>query len=440
MLTIFTFIAVLGFLIFIHELGHFLAARQVGVRVETFSIGFPPMIWGKKIGDTEYKISWIPLGGYVRLFGQNVTDEDPGHTQNYAGKSILQRLYILVAGPLMNLLFALVCMPAIYLIGIDSPAYIHEPPLVRAVTHGGAADALGVMPGDLVRSINGVETPDWQAVHKQLGEASAWPNLNMEVERNSLSVKLEGRTTLLKAEREMGWKPHIAAVVGGFTDTSPARDAGISNGDRIVSINSQPVRDWSDIFTMVQTTQNAVSGNAGLPGKKVLIEYERVRDTGFVEFAPYFDTEIKAWLLGMSPPTIHQFYGLGDSVYKGTLRLWQLTRATFWFLGQMLSGKGSLDDLGGPIRIGMVLGDAARSGVSNLVFLMTFISLQLGIFNLLPIPALDGGHILLLAMEKLKGGPLNSIFRERAQMLGFSVLIALMLFVTWNDLMQLFKS
>jgi len=110
------------------------------------------------------------------------------------------------------------------------------------------------------------------------------------------------------------------------------------------------------------------------------------------------------------------------------------------FLGQMLSGQGSLDDLGGPIRIGMVLGDAAKSGISNLIFLMAFISLQLGIFNLLPIPALDGGHILLLGFEKLKGSPLSTIFRERTQMIGFSVLIALMLFVTWNDLIQLFRA
>ena len=139
-------------------------------------------------------------------------------------------------------------------------------------------------------------------------------------------------------------------------------------------------------------------------------------------------------------PTQNKNYGIGESVSMGVQRVWQLTKATFMFLGQMLSGQGSLDDLGGPIRIGMVLGDAAKSGISNLIFLMAFISLQLGIFNLLPIPALDGGHILLLGFEKLKGSPLSTIFRERTQMIGFSVLIALMLFVTWNDLIQLFKA
>jgi len=160
----------------------------------------------------------------------------------------------------------------------------------------------------------------------------------------------------------------------------------------------------------------------------------------FVELKPYFEKEAKLWLMGMSMPTQNKNYGIGESVSMGVERVWQLTKATFMFLGQMLSGQGSLDDLGGPIRIGMVLGDAAKSGISNLIFLMAFISLQLGIFNLLPIPALDGGHILLLGFEKLKGAPLSTIFRERTQMIGFSVLIALMLFVTWNDLIQLFRA
>ena len=126
--TLIAFLIVLGILIFIHELGHFLAARHVGVRVEAFSIGFPPTLWGKKIGDTEYRISWIPVGGYVKLFGQNVNDEDPNDQTNYASKTLFQRLYILAAGPLMNLLFALIFMPIVFWIGMDlSLIHISEP-------------------------------------------------------------------------------------------------------------------------------------------------------------------------------------------------------------------------------------------------------------------------------------------------------------------------
>ena len=182
------------------------------------------------------------------------------------------------------------------------------------------------------------------------------------------------------------------------------------------------------------------SGGACKDGEAGAQLEERSGEVQFVELKPYFEKEAKLWLMGMSMPTQNKNYGIGESVSMGGQRVWQLTKATFMFLGQMLSGQGSLDDLGGPIRIGMVLGDAAKSGISNLIFLMAFISLQLGIFNLLPIPALDGGHILLLGFEELKGAPLSTIFRERTQMIGFSVLIALMLFVTWNDLIQLFRA
>ena len=133
MLTLLTFILVLGLLIFVHELGHFIAARHVGVRVEVFSIGFPPTIFGRKIGETEYKVSWIPLGGYVRLFGQNVHDEDPEHPENYASKSLFQRFYILLGGPAMNLLFALICMPVFFMLGTRTPAYLEETPRIRDI-------------------------------------------------------------------------------------------------------------------------------------------------------------------------------------------------------------------------------------------------------------------------------------------------------------------
>ena len=148
MLTIISFILVLGVLIFIHELGHYLAARHVGVKVEAFSIGFPPTACGKLIGETEYRISWVPIGGYVKLLGQNLTDEDQNDPRNYASKSILQRLYILVAGPFMNLLFALIFMPLVFWVGIEIPSYLNNPPYLQKVDVGSYADKLGLQSND----------------------------------------------------------------------------------------------------------------------------------------------------------------------------------------------------------------------------------------------------------------------------------------------------
>ena len=340
----------------------------------------------------------------------------------------------------MNLLFALVCMPLLYMIGIQSPAYLDEIPKLRDVVQGGIAEKIGLLANDQILAINRSEVLNWRSVNQEIGKGLSNSRLNLEVERIGALLNFEIPLQELQQQRQMGWKPFITPRAGGFTSTSPAKEAGLREGDLILSINGNSVRDWSDLIPLIQESQKQNQENPSETAEKIVVEFERSGDVQFAEMMPYFEKEAGLWLMGMSMPTMNKNYGIQESLSMGLQRVWQLTRATFQFLGQMLSGQGSMDDLGGPIRIGMVLGDAAKSGISNLIFLMAFISLQLGIFNLLPIPALDGGHILLLGFEKLKGAPLSTIFRERTQMIGFSVLIALMLFVTWNDLIQLFQA
>ena len=436
--TILSFLAVLGVLIFIHELGHYLAARHVGVRVEAFSIGFPPTAWGKQVGETEYRISWVPIGGYVKLFGQNVNDENPNDPTNYAAKSLFQRLYILVAGPAMNLLFALIFMPLVFLIGMDMPAYLNEPPLIRNVQQGSYAQELGIRANDEILAVNGTYVKNWEEVHSELAKVSTEETLTMEVDRAGSLIILEGSGTAFQNAGPMGWSPFLAPVVGEFTEQSPAMKAGIQTGDKVTRVNGQSILDWSDISPAVQQFMHESVNNSETATKTLTVELERNGDIQFVEVAPYLEPKSQRWLLGMSMFKISHSFSFGESVILGTSRLWFLTKATFSFLGQMFQGEGSMDDLGGPVKIGMVIGDAVRNGIAELFFLMSFISLQLGIFNLLPIPALDGGHIFMLLVEKFKGGPLSSGLREKTQMVGFSLLISLMVFVTWNDLMSLF--
>jgi len=435
--TILSFIAVLGVLIFIHELGHFLAARHVGVRVEAFSIGFPPTAWGKQVGDTEYRLSWVPIGGYVKLFGQNVEDENPDDQTNYAAKSIFQRLYILAAGPAMNLLFALIFMPLVFLIGMDMPAYLKEPPLIQNVQQGSYAQEIGIRANDEILAVNGTYVKNWEELHSELAKVSTEENLTMEVDRAGSLVILEGSGTAFQNAGPMGWSPFLAPVVGEFTEHSPAMKAGIQAGDKVTRVTGQAIMDWSEISPAVQQFMQESVNNSETATKTLTVELERNGDIQFVEVAPYLEPKSQRWLLGMSMLKISRSFSFGESVILGTSRLWFLTKATFGFLGQMFQGEGSMDDLGGPVKIGMVIGDAVRSGIAELFFLMSFISLQLGIFNLLPIPALDGGHIFMLLVEKFKGGPLSTALREKTQMVGFSLLISLMIFVTWNDLMSL---
>ncbi len=435
--TILSFLVVLGVLIFIHELGHYLAARHVGVRVEAFSIGFPPTAWGKQVGETEYRISWVPIGGYVKLFGQNVNDENPNDPTNYAAKSLFQRLYILAAGPAMNLLFALIFMPLVFLIGMDMPAYLNEPPLIKNIQQGSYAQELGIRANDEILAVNGTYVKNWEEVHSELAKVSTEETLTMEVDRAGSLVIMEGSGTAFQNAGPMGWSPFLAPVVGEFTEQSPAMKAGIQAGDKVTRVNSQPILDWSEISPAVQQFMHESVKNSETATKTLTVELERNGDIQFVEVAPYLEPKSQRWLLGMSMLKISRSFSFGESVILGTSRLWFLTKATFGFLGQMFQGEGSMNDLGGPVKIGMVIGDAVRSGIAELFFLMSFISLQLGIFNLLPIPALDGGHIFMLLVEKFKGGPLSTALREKTQMVGFSLLISLMIFVTWNDLMSL---
>ena len=235
----------------------------------------------------------------------------------------------------------------------------------------------------------------------------------------------------------MGLSPFLAPVVGEFTEQSPAMKAGIQAGDKVTRVNGQPILDWSEISPAVQQFMQDSVNNLETATKTLTVELERNGDIQFVEVAPYLEPKSQRWLLGMSMFKVSRSFSFGESVSLGTSRLWFLTKATLGFLGQIFQGEGSMDDLGGPVKIGMVIGDAARSGIAELFFLMSFISLQLGIFNLLPIPALDGGHIFMLLIEKFKGSPLSVSMREKTQMVGFSLLISLMVFVTWNDLMSL---
>ncbi|MEC8939826.1 MAG: RIP metalloprotease RseP [SAR324 cluster bacterium] len=435
--TILSFLAVLGVLIFIHELGHYLAARHVGVRVEAFSIGFPPTALAKQVGETEYRISWLPLGGYVKLYGQNVTDEDPEDPANYAAKSIFQRLYILAAGPAMNLLFALIFMPLVFWIGMDIPAYLNDAPYIQNVQPGSYAYQLGVRANDEIIAVNGSKVQTWEELHSALGQISSAENLSLEIDRAGNSMIMEDSGIEMHHAANMGWSPLLAPIVGGFTGDSPAEKAGIQDGDKVISINGKSIQDWMEISPAVQKFMKDSSNTMESSTKKLLVEIERNAVVQFVEVAPYLEPKSQRWLLGMSMQQISRSHAFGESVVLGSARLWFLTKATFSFLGQMFQGEGSMDDLGGPIKIGIVIGEAVRSGIADLFFLMSFISLQLGIFNLLPIPALDGGHIFMLLVEKFNKGPLSITMRERTQMIGFSVLISLMVFVTWNDLMSL---
>jgi regulator of sigma E protease len=425
LLTVVMFIVVLSFLVFIHELGHYLAARHVGVKVQRFSIGFPPKMIGKQVGDTDYMISWIPLGGYVKLEGQNLDDENPADPRNYAAKTKLQRLYILVAGPVMNLLLALILMPLVFMLGVESPKYRTNPPVLAEVQADSPAAKAGFHAGDRIVRVDGVETPTWNALDDAVASQPMTGDWTFQVARGASTADVKAPAAAFASTAPFGWKPLVEPVIGTIASRSPAQQAGLQPGDRIVAVNGVAVAEWDQMPAEIQKTQ----------GAPLSLDIKRGDAALKLTLAPM--KQAGNWVIGISPGTITERHGFFSSIKLGTERIVTITGSTFGFLGRLVTGRGSLDALGGPVKIGVVIGEAARSGFDKLLFLTALISLQLGIFNLLPIPALDGGHMFLIAVEALAGGPLSVKVRERAQLVGFSLLIALILVVTYNDVLQL---
>ena len=435
MTTIFYFILVLGFMVLIHELGHFLAARHVGVRVERFSIFFPlpfssrfipDSLYKKTIGDTEYVINWLPLGGYVKLTGQNLDDEDPADPVNYASKSKWRRAYILAAGPLMNLAAALVLMAAYHMIGVERLDY--QPVVVR-VEANSIADRAGLMAGDRIVRVGASEVADFKGLQDaMLDEVPRDSQVSMTVERDGQLRTVEVPTTGLMAGQPLGARYLIPPVVGHFSPDSPASAAGLNIGDRIISVDGRPVKIWDDISPAIQKGE----------GRPVVIEVERQATQISVTIPPRFNAGRKRWQIYIAPPTRVEQFGPLAAVAEGGKRLIALTDTTFRFLGQLITGRASLDAVGGPVKIAVVVGQFARGSLIDLIFLMAIISLQLGIFNLLPIPALDGGHLFLLGVEALKRSPLSRRIRERVQMVGLSLLLLLFVTITYNDIRMIY--
>jgi regulator of sigma E protease len=423
-----TVILVLSFLIFVHELGHYLAARSVGVTVLEFSMGFPPKIFSKIVGKTEYILSLIPIGGYVRLLGQNIDDENPDEPGNYASKSVWRRLLILIAGPLMNLLFALIFMCLVIFLGQRVPAYYLNAPLINGIVTGSPADKLNLRKNDLILSVNGNGVENWKAVQSQLQKSSG-PVIELRISRDGAIIERDIDAAVFKNKARIGWKISIEPVVGQISPNSPAEKSGLQTGDRILNVNGVEIKDWSQVSPSIQQTK----------GKDSQISI--LRDESKLEFSikPQWNETNSYWVLGIGSQTVHASENLVDSFSLGATQMYLITGKTFEFLSRLVRGQESTKSMGGPIMIAQMVGQAAQSDFSNLLFLVGYISLQFAVFNLLPIPALDGGHIFFLLVEKIKGSALPKGFRVSVQKAGFSLLLLLILYISVQDGMRIFQ-
>ncbi len=426
MVTFGVFIVVLGILVFIHEFGHFIFAKRAGVRVETFSLGFGPRLFGWTRGETDYRISAVPLGGYVKMTGEDPNDEEANRDDSFARKPVGARMKIVLAGPVMNLLLPFLLMPLVYLVGIDQPAYLDEPAVVGWIEEETPAAEAGFKPGDRLLRIQGEEIDTWE---KAMILFASNPNQPLLVEflRDGAPMQLEitpeasgyaGGYTGLDHERP--------ALIGGISPGMPAEKAGLKAGDRIVSIDGTRIEYWGQMAGIIRAH----------PEEPLQIEVEREGEVLSVTASPSLDEGTESGRLGIAyqERSVFKRYGLWKSLENGTRKVGESFVLTFYILGKLLSGGLSIDTLGGPILIAKMTGDAARVGLSSLISFVAFLSLQLGILNLLPIPVLDGGHVLFLTLESLLRRPVNIKIREAAQQVGFIMLLLFILIISYNDI------
>lgn len=443
-MTILYFVMALGILVFVHEFGHFIAAKKQGIGVEKFSLGFGPRLFSFQRGETTYMVSALPLGGYVKLHGEDpnaegarteeAKREEAEDPKSYSARPLHQRVLVVSAGPLMNLLLAGVLMPVIFMIGRMEPLYMDQRPVVVGVRGGSPADKIGLKKGDEILEINGEAPETWKdfmdyvLLHGDEEASLVFKRQGATLTRSVKIGKSENHAGFLGIEPSwfLGNEPIIDEVSPG----SPAAESGILSGDEVLGINGSSVESWTDMSEKV--------GAGG--GKRIEVRVRRGKEDHTVFLTPQFDEGTKRWRMGVQKDTarlkehfVQKKYGFGEAIVEGTRENIKLSGLTLSVLGRLVTFNLSYKTLGGPIRIAQASSMAAKSGLSDFLYFLAFLSLQLGILNFLPFPVLDGGHLLFFGIETVIRRPVSVRLRGYAEQAGFVLLISLMLLVTLND-------
>jgi len=434
-MTIFYFIIALGILVFIHEFGHFIVAKKSGVFVEEFSIGFGPKLFAKKWGETEYKLCLLPLGGYVKLHGENPEDEESvDKARAFSEKKLSTKAAVVIAGPVMNFLLCLFLMPIVFMLGRTVPAFFDAAPVVEQIRADSPAASVGLTKGDLITQIDGSKVSNWEEAINQIIVATG-QKVNLTVDHKGETKEFTVPITNSPEGGYAGFEPNlflgIAAIIGKVNANGPAAKAGIEVGDQILSLNGENIDDWIDLTEAIAKSK----------GEKVSLKLQRNNSIVNTEIQADYNEDLKRYLVGIEkqvqdiPSTVRK-YGFLASLQKGGEEVVQLTSTTFNVFWRLISMQLSLKVLGGPIMIAQTTAAAAKLGLGHFLYFLAFMSLQLGIINLFPIPVLDGGHLFFYGIEAVIRRPVSRKIRMVMSQLGFAMLIALMLAVTFNDVQR----
>lgn len=435
MTTLFAFLFVLGVLVFIHELGHFLLARYNGVKVLTFSLGFGPKILKFQRGDTEYCISIIPLGGYVKMAGENPDDAKTGADDEFLSKSKWQRFQILIAGPAMNLLLAVVLLAVVLMQGADVLAYLDRPATVGAVLPDSPAETAGIKPGDVIVKLGTAEIRTWE--HLDMAVA-ARPERDVDavVRRDGSEVRLKIRPDLTELRTRgnarfevgtIGVLPDVNPSVASLQPGSPSEAAGFKAGDLILAVDGRRM-----VFSSMVS-----EGIVRKKGEPVEFRIRRDDAEQTITVTPRMEVDTPRIGMFMSNATRPFTPTPLEAIGMSFQRNWDMAGQILATLRDLVTGEASPKQLMGPVGIAQLSGESAQQGWISLLMLMAGISLNLGLLNLLPIPILDGGHIFIMGIETISRRDFSLQVKEKMLFVGFVLLMTLMVTVIYNDLTRI---
>ncbi len=439
------FIVALGILITVHEFGHFWVARRCGVKVERFSVGFGKALWRRRDKQgTEYVIALIPLGGYVKMLDERVESVPPElRHQAFNNKTVLQRAAIIGAGPMANFIFAIIAYWLVFIIGVPGVR-----PVVGEITSNSPAATAQITPGMELKAVDGIETPDWDAVRMALvakiGDESTTVSVAPFGSEQTSDKRIDLRNWQFEPDKQdpvvaLGIQPRgpqIETTLAQVQENSAASKAGLQAGDRIVKVSGQPLDQWQDFVTKVRDN----------PGTAIALQVERQGGTVDLTLTPDINPRNKAeGFAGVVPRviplpdeyrTVRQ-YGPFAAIGEASVKTWQLMKLTVSMLGKLIVGDVKLNNLSGPISIAQGAGMSAEYGLIYYLMFLALISVNLGIINLFPLPVLDGGHLLFLAIEKIKGKPVSERVQDFSYRIGSILLVLLMGLALFNDFSRL---
>jgi regulator of sigma E protease len=441
------FLVVLGVLVAFHELGHFLAARWVGVKVLKFSIGFGPKLFGRQVGETEYLVSAVPLGGYVKLFGEDETEAitPDDRRRSFSHQGLWGKVLIVAAGPGFNFILAYLIFAG--WLSTGAPLFV---PTVRdlsadveALVPGSPASMAGMEVGDRIVKVNGKDISTKTELLDIISKSKGQP-VALEVRRVDQLKTLTATPILVTGDRAGGDEPQYTIgveetppLVTSVMQGSPAALAGFKPGDRVVAIEGQVIYTWAQMTTQVREH----------PQKSLKLEVLRDDKRTALTVTPTSEKvtvngqTLEVGKIGISGPgrSLMRSDNAAEAVYQGLEATWGWTELTAIGLYKMIVGDISSKNIGGPLTIANISGEAASQGASSVVFLIAILSINLGVLNLLPIPILDGGHLLFFLIEGILRKPLGERQREVAQQVGLVLLVGVMIFAFWNDLERIFS-